>query len=90
MPNKLRVWFYSGDADGCVSTIGTIRWLKKTGWKVNQYTHWKYMNQKAGIYQKYENGFTFITVKGAGHLASVEKRPQMKFLFDSFIKGTIL
>lgn len=85
---KLRVWFFSGDSDACVPTIGSMRWIKKTDWKLKkEYTQWKCQNQVAGLYQQYENGFTFITVRGAGHLPSLDKRPEMKTLLDAFIKG---
>lgn len=84
----LRVWFLSGDMDACVSTIGSMRWIQKTGWKLmKEYTQWHCLKQVAGFYQQYENGFTFITVRGGGHMPALDKRPEMKTLLDAFIAG---
>nr|CAD1829726.1 unnamed protein product [Ananas comosus var. bracteatus] len=64
----LRIWVYSGDADGRVPVIGTRYCMDALGLPVK--THWQpwYHNkQVAGRFVEYE-GLTMVTVRGAGHL----------------------
>lgn len=87
--NNLQVWFYSGDSDPLVPTIGSMRWIKLLNMKIKvEFKQWKTLNQLAGFYQVYENGFTFITVKGAGHMPPQQKKPQMKYVLDAFLAGS--
>jgi len=79
--NNYRILVYSGDTDGAVPTIGTIRWIKQlrsdlglktvktwSPWTMNTTTVGNYSSyQLKGYYEVYQ-GLTFVSVKGVGHL----------------------
>ncbi|CAI9776176.1 unnamed protein product [Fraxinus pennsylvanica] len=83
----IRIWIYSGDADGRVPVIGSrycVEALKlplKTPW-----TSWYHNHQVAGRIVEYE-GLTFITVRGAGHLVPLNKPSEALTLIRSFLSG---
>ena len=86
-PN-LRVWFFSGDADACVPTLGTLRWINKLGLKVEiEWRKWFIDEQQVGMIQKYTNGLVFLSIKGAGHMVPQDNRKAAKVMIDAFIKG---
>ncbi|KAI5082696.1 hypothetical protein GOP47_0002439 [Adiantum capillus-veneris] len=73
LKEDLRIWIYSGDADGVVSTLGTRRWLKKLNLPIEiPWYAWNYKNQVGGWTEKYK-GLTFASVRGAGHLVPAVK-----------------
>jgi carboxypeptidase C (cathepsin A) len=84
---KLRIWFYSGDTDGAVAFRGSIKWIMELGLKITEpYRAWVVNGQTAGFVQEYE-GFTYLTVKGTGHMVPQWKREEAFILFNNFLKG---
>ena len=88
-PN-VKKWLLSGTEDGVITTIGTMRWIHKIGFKVNKtWSQWKAQKQISGYVQSYEEGLVLVTIKGAGHMAPQDKRLESKFVLDSFLKGVL-
>ncbi|RAL38591.1 hypothetical protein DM860_002569 [Cuscuta australis] len=84
---ELKIWIYSGDADGRVPVIGTRYWIEalklplKTQWR-----SWFHNHQVGGRIVEY-NGLTFVTVRGAGHLVPLDKPSEALALVHSFLSG---
>ncbi|XP_022145073.1 serine carboxypeptidase-like 34 [Momordica charantia] len=63
----LRIWVFSGDADGRVPVTSTRLTLRKLGLKIKQdWTPW-YSHQQVGGWTIDYEGLMFVTVRGAGH-----------------------
>ncbi|GFQ02240.1 serine carboxypeptidase-like 33 [Phtheirospermum japonicum] len=81
----LKIWMYSGDADGRVPVIGTrycveaLQLRLKTNW-----TSWFYDKQVAGRIIEYQ-GLTFVTVRGAGHMVPFDKPNEAFALIHSYL-----
>jgi carboxypeptidase C (cathepsin A) len=85
---KIRMMHFSGDVDGAVPTLGTQNWIASTNWKTTkEWSPYFVDAQVAGYTQEYENGFTFGTVHGAGHMAPQFKPPQTYHLVMNWILG---
>lgn len=83
----LKIWIYSGDVDGVVSTLGTRKWIKKLGLPIEiPWYAWDYKNQVGGWTQQYK-GLTFATVREAGHLVPATQPGRALALFRSFLAG---
>jgi serine carboxypeptidase-like clade 2 len=83
----LRVWLYSGDADGRVPVIGSRYCVEALGLPIK--TKWQpwYMNkQVAGRFVEY-HGMTMVTIRGAGHLVPLNKPEEGLALIDTFLLG---
>ena len=80
-------WFFSGTDDMAVDTLGSLRWIEKLNLDIkNEWRQWKLDDgQVAGMIQDYDYGFSFVTVKGAGHMVPQDKRKQAKVMLDSFL-----
>ncbi|CAG9322917.1 unnamed protein product [Blepharisma stoltei] len=88
--SSLRIWIYSGDADGSTPFIGTREWITGLNLNVKQpYTSWYVDDQVAGFYTEYE-GLTWVLVKGGGHMVPQWKRPQAWHIINSFLSGVSL
>ena len=86
---NFKVWFFSGTEDMAVDTLGSLRWIEKLNLNIKkEWRQWKCDGQIAGMVQDYDYGFTFVTVKGAGHMVPQDKRKEAKVMFDAFINGT--
>eukprot|EP00358_Blepharisma_japonicum_P003747 CAMPEP_0202946780 /NCGR_PEP_ID=MMETSP1395-20130829/10270_1 /ASSEMBLY_ACC=CAM_ASM_000871 /TAXON_ID=5961 /ORGANISM="Blepharisma japonicum, Strain Stock R1072" /LENGTH=355 /DNA_ID=CAMNT_0049647581 /DNA_START=283 /DNA_END=1350 /DNA_ORIENTATION=+ len=96
--NGLRVRFYSGDTDSCVPTIGTRQWIQKLVNQgvisvTNQWREWILDHQVGGMVINYasqgstKNNFTFMTIRGTGHMSIQWKRPEGYHMFLTFING---
>ncbi|KAL8481249.1 hypothetical protein ACS0TY_027684 [Phlomoides rotata] len=83
----LKIWIYSGDADGRVPVIGSRYCIEalqlplKTPWMP-----WYYDHQVGGRIVEYE-GLSFITVRGAGHLVPLNKPKEALALIHSYLSG---
>ncbi|KAL3626635.1 Serine carboxypeptidase-like 26 [Castilleja foliolosa] len=81
----LKIWMYSGDADGRVPVISSrycveaLQLPLKANW-----TSWFYNNQVAGRIIEYE-GLTFVTVRGAGHMVPFDKPNEAFALIRSYL-----
>lgn len=83
----LRIWVYSGDADGRVPVIGSRYCVEsldlplKTQWET-----WYHDEQVGGRFVEYQ-GLTLVTVRGAGHLVPLNKPMESLVLINSFLGG---
>ena len=83
----LKIRIYSGDTDTAVATAGTRQWIKKLNMtRTHEWSEWTVGNQIAGFYENYGN-FTFMTIKGSGHMCIQWKRPQGFHMFSTFLQG---
>ena len=89
--NKIKVWIMSGDTDIILSTLGTKRWINSLNSTIK--TDWEpYLddeNQICGFKISYENGLTFITAKGAGHLIPEDMPKTAEIILNLFINSNI-
>ncbi|XP_073027453.1 serine carboxypeptidase-like 26 [Primulina eburnea] len=83
----LKIWMYSGDADGRVPVIGTRYCIEELGLPLKTpWTSWFHKHQVAGRIVEYE-GLTFVTIRGAGHLVPLNKPRQALALIHSYLSG---
>lgn len=88
-PN-LTVWVFSGTDDGVLSTLGTMRWINKLNFTVEtKWRQWKVNDQVAGFVQKYKEGLTIVTVKGAGHMVPQDQHASAFHMVNSFFKDEL-
>ena len=88
-PN-LNVWVFSGTDDGVLSTLGTMRWIKKLNFTVEtKWRQWKVDGQVAGYVQKYKEGLVLVTVKGAGHMVPQDQNGSSFNMVKAFFKGEL-
>jgi len=85
-----RTLIYSGQADGCVPWTDSEAWTSGMGLPTVQDGAWHpwYTSQQqvGGYVTEYTNGFTFLTVTGAGHMVP-QFTPNKAFdMFSRFIK----
>ncbi|XP_010468225.1 PREDICTED: serine carboxypeptidase-like 33 [Camelina sativa] len=84
----LKIWVYSGDADGRVPVIGSRYCVEALGLSVkSDWRSWFHNHQVGGRITEYEGGLTFVTVRGAGHLVPLNKPEEALALFRSFLNG---
>ena len=88
---KYKILKFSGDVDGAVPTAGTLAWINSLN--LNVVEEWRpYFvtkggeKQLAGYLEKYEGGFLFGSVHGAGHMAPQFKPPETYHLIFQWIK----
>ncbi|CAM0149711.1 unnamed protein product [Urochloa decumbens] len=83
----LRVWLYSGDADGRVPVIGSRYCVEALGLPIKtQWQPWYLNKQVAGRFVEY-HGMTMVTIRGAGHLVPLNKPVEGLALIDTFLLG---
>lgn len=89
----LRILIYSGDTDAAVPVSGTAQWINNLNMTVtNDWREWYLQsppngNQVAGFVVNYGKNFTFMTIKGVGHMSIQWKRPEGYHMFLNFING---
>ncbi|KAJ0976433.1 hypothetical protein J5N97_018398 [Dioscorea zingiberensis] len=83
----LRIWLYSGDADGRVPVIGSRYCVEALGLPLqSQWQSWYHNHQVGGRFVEYE-GLTMVTVRGAGHLVPLNKPSEALVLINTFLSG---
>ncbi|KAK7256718.1 hypothetical protein RIF29_30176 [Crotalaria pallida] len=86
----LKIWIYSGDADGRVPVIGTRYCVEALGLPlISSWRNWYQDDQVGGRIVEYE-GLTFVTLRGAGHLVPLNKPREAFSLIRSFLTGNHL
>lgn len=77
---KYRTLIYNGDVDACVPFNDNEEWTRSLGLPLKEgWRAWMVNKQVAGYVTVYDlNGFTFLTVKGAGHMVP-EFQPESAF-----------
>ena len=87
---ELRVWFFSGENDAVLPTIGTFRWMDKLKLGIKtEFRQWHFLNQVGGHVQEYENGLTLVTVKAAGHMVPQDQRESSFAMLTAFLNGKL-
>ncbi|KAJ6798548.1 serine carboxypeptidase-like 33 [Iris pallida] len=83
----LRIWVYSGDADGRVPVIGSRYWVESLDLPLKTQWHtWYHNKQVGGRFVEYQS-LTMVTVRGAGHLVPLNKPMESLVLINSFLRG---
>ncbi|XP_051188152.1 serine carboxypeptidase 1 [Lolium perenne] len=87
----LRVWIYSGDMDDVCPITATRYSVKDLNLAITKpWRPWYTPQSEVGGYaQQYEGGFTFASVRGAGHLVPSFQPQRSLVLFYSFLKGVL-
>ncbi|KQJ86054.1 serine carboxypeptidase-like 40 [Brachypodium distachyon] len=87
----LNVWIYSGDMDDVCPITATRYSIKDLNLTVTKpWRPWYTPQREVGGYvQQYEGGFTFASVRGAGHLVPSFQPKRALVLFYSFLKGVL-
>jgi len=87
---KLRVLVYNGDTDPSINSFVAEDWTSKLGF--HETKHWAPWTvdgcrRMGGYVTRYEGGFDFLTIRGAGHMVPTYK-PAAAFVFmQAWIKG---
>ncbi|XP_047313041.1 serine carboxypeptidase-like 31 [Impatiens glandulifera] len=85
----MRIWVYSGDADGRVPVLSTRYSLNTLKLPiVKSWSPWYHQKQVVGWLQEYK-GLTFATFRGAGHAVPLFKPAESLAFFSSFIRGDL-
>ncbi|GLT67212.1 hypothetical protein SLA2020_395370 [Shorea laevis] len=83
----LKIWIYSGDADGRVPFIASRNSIQTLQLPVISPWHsWYHHHQVGGRIVEYK-GLTYVTVRGAGHLVPLNKPSEALALITSFLTG---
>jgi len=72
-----------------VPTIGTRQWIQSLNMKVTkQWREWMFNGQVGGMVIDYAtNNFSFMTIRGTGHMSIQWKRPEGYHMFTTFLAG---
>ena len=95
LSSDLHILIYSGSVDDSVSTDGTRAWIRylRESDKLTYasvWTRWNVQNQVAGFVEKYNEGLTFATVRGAGHMVPSSQPERALELIRRFITSQSL
>jgi serine carboxypeptidase-like clade 2 len=89
---QLRILIFSGDVDGIVPTAGSRAWVESMALKETVSWHPWYSTggqhfgtQLGGYAVEYEGGFSFATVRGAGHMVPYTQGSRAFDLFSAFL-----
>lgn len=83
---RVRVLLYYGDTDMACNFMMGQQFSAKLGLKrVLNKQPWKFDRQIAGFKTLYNKGLTFLTIRGAGHMAPQWKAPQMDYVMQQFL-----
>ena len=86
--NGFKAWLFSGTEDIAVTTLGTLRWINYNNFTIDEkWKQWIVDKQVVGMEQRYTNGLTILTVKGAGHMVPEDKPKIAKIMLDNFIQS---
>jgi len=89
---NITMLIYSGDDDSVCGTSGTMYWLKRMNWSVdedNDWEEWQIDEETAGFYTRYlsssKTALHFTTIRSAGHMVP-STQPQRAFeLLNRFL-----
>ena len=91
--NELRIMQFSGDADPCVPYVGTERWIESLNMRVNaSWRPWTAPSTMpvSGYVTTYDTpggGFTFATMRGAGHMVPRYKPKEARYMISRWLRG---
>ncbi|KAL3651665.1 hypothetical protein CASFOL_004667 [Castilleja foliolosa] len=87
----LRLWVFSGDVDSVVPVTSTQLSIKAMKLGIHsQWRPWYLKNEVGGYIQEYEDNFTFVTVRDAGHQVPTYQPKRALALIQHFLAGTKL
>ncbi|PNT64735.1 putative serine carboxypeptidase-like 23 [Brachypodium distachyon] len=88
--SKLPVWIFSGDFDSVCSLPATRLTIQDLGLPVTTpWRPWTAKEEVGGYVQQYAGGFTFLSVRGAGHLVPSFQPERALVMLSSFLKGML-
>ncbi|KAI6232893.1 Carboxypeptidase [Aphelenchoides fujianensis] len=83
---NVRILLYYGDADMACNFMMGQQFSARLGLKRSIGKQpWKFDNQIAGFKTIYRGGLTFLTIKGAGHMAPQWRAPEMDYAIKQFV-----
>jgi cathepsin A (carboxypeptidase C) len=85
----LRGMLYFGDTDFACSALHGEMAVDSLGWdQTTPRREWHVQDQVAGFVQTYKDGdFSFVTVRGAGHMVPQWRPPQALHMIQAFLAG---
>ncbi|KAG2635506.1 hypothetical protein PVAP13_2NG360200 [Panicum virgatum] len=87
---KLPVWIFSGDFDSICPLPATRYSIHDLNLHVTTpWRPWTVNMEVGGYVQQYKGGFTFASVRGAGHMVPSFQPERGLALLDSFLKGML-
>ncbi|KAI4990041.1 hypothetical protein ZWY2020_038404 [Hordeum vulgare] len=88
--SKLPIWIFSGDFDTVCSLPGTRYSIQDLGLSVTTpWRPWTAKEEVGGYVQQYAGGFTFLSVRGAGHLVPSFQPERALVMLSSFLQGVL-
>eukprot|EP01064_Diplonema_japonicum_P022401 TRINITY_DN3214_c0_g1_i1.p1 TRINITY_DN3214_c0_g1~~TRINITY_DN3214_c0_g1_i1.p1 ORF type:complete len:457 (+),score=155.92 TRINITY_DN3214_c0_g1_i1:54-1373(+) len=85
----LKLVIYSGDDDSVCATLGSQQFIWDMGLTIKKdWAAWKIAGQTGGYITRF-NGFTFVTVHGAGHMVPATRPAQSLQLFTEYLNGQL-
>ncbi|XP_037419055.1 serine carboxypeptidase 1-like [Triticum dicoccoides] len=86
----LPIWLFSGDFDSICPFTGTRYTVRDLNLSVIEpWRPWTTGHEVGGYVQQYKGGFTFATVRGAGHTVPALQPERALILLRSFLKGIL-
>eukprot|EP01035_Chromulina_nebulosa_P022370 gene22370-28965_t len=88
--NTLRILVYNGDTDPCINSYQAQEWTRNLGFdEIESWRPWtidscQYMG---GYITKYVNNFSFVTIKGSGHMVPLNKPKESLEMISRFMNN---
>merc|ERR1711957_685888 len=77
---------YSGDADAQIPHTSSEMWTSTLGFtEVEPYQMWTLNKYVQGYVTRYQHNFTFVTVKGAGHMVPLYRPAAAQAMVSRFV-----
>ncbi|KQJ90882.1 putative serine carboxypeptidase-like 23 [Brachypodium distachyon] len=88
--SQLPVWIFSGDFDSVCPLPATRFTIQDLGLPVTTpWRPWTSKEEVGGYVQQYAGGFTFLSVRGAGHLVPSFQPERALVMLSAFLKGML-
>ncbi|CAM0951735.1 unnamed protein product [Alopecurus aequalis] len=88
--SKLPVWIFSGDFDSLCPLPGTRYTVQDLALPVTTpWRPWTAKKEVGGYVQQYAGEFTFLSVRGAGHMVPSFQAERALIMLSSFLKGVV-
>jgi len=90
MNGKLRIIVYNGDTDPAINSFAAQNWTSHLG--ITEAEEWRpwttdQCRKMGGYVTRYEGGFDFLTIRGAGHMVPAIKAEAAFTFMGAWIKG---
>ncbi|CAK9159173.1 unnamed protein product [Ilex paraguariensis] len=89
MASGIPVWIYSGDVNAEDPVTSTRYAIKKLETSVKTPWYPWYVKEEVGGYVVEYQNLTFVTIRGAGHLAPSDQPVRSLVVFSSFLDGKL-